>query len=201
MKKTTEKSPSPRKKAVAVKNENQITAAELPRIVLTGFMGAGKTTLGQLLAESLEAIFIDLDEYFEVSENRTIPQLMATLGEETFREIEAEKLREVLTVKKTKIIALGGGTFTIAENRAMLKHDGSFVVWLDAPFELCWRRIKAEKKERPLAQTKKEARTLYETRREIYAAADFTLEISGGKKPAAQISEILAKVSSQSKAQ
>jgi shikimate kinase len=155
-----------------------------PRIVLIGFMGAGKTSIAGALAQKLDCEWVDSDEYIEVSENRTVSQIFENLGESVFREIETAALGELLSNQTMRIIALGGGAWTIEENRKIIKENNFVSVWLDAPFDLCWERIKKSGANRPLATKKAAARKLYNERQPIYAQADLRIEIE--KKDSAE---------------
>lgn len=167
-----------------VNNLNQLQQSQtlLPtRVCLLGFMGAGKTATAQSLAQSIGADWIDLDEFIEARENRRIWQIIENLGEKVFREIETEALREVLKIPENKILALGGGTWTISENRRIIEAAESMTIWLDASFELCWRRISAVPQIRPLALGKTRTRTLFSARRKIYQTATAKVKISEKK--------------------
>lgn len=154
--------------------------SEPPRIIITGFMGAGKSTVARALAARLSCTLIDLDDFITTRAGRTPQQIIDADGEARFRELETAALRTALAETKVQVIALGGGAWTIAENRALVAQHNGFSVWLDAPFELCWRRITGgDGNERPFARDKKKARTLYEERRTLYALA--TLRAAPGE--------------------
>lgn len=154
------------------------------RICLIGFMGAGKTMTAQVLAEELTgADWIDLDEFIEVRENRHIGQMIENLGENAFREIETDALREVIKLEGNMILALGGGTWTIEENREVIEAANYIPVWLDASFELCWKRISEAKENRPLARLKTKTQQLFSSRRKIYQTAKIKVKVSKDKTP------------------
>ena len=148
------------------------------RIVLTGFMGAGKSTVAAALARRLNCRAIDLDEIISQHERQSVPALINGSGEAQFRETETSILRIVLENKTASIIALGGGAWTLARNRALLEEHDCLTVWLDAPFELCWQRIVSAKDERPLARDRQSAHKLYDERRPLYELA--ALRVSAG---------------------
>ena len=131
-------------------------------------MASGKTTIAKALAEKLGCDFVDLDSFIELREGRTIASIIDTEGEARFREIETNALRDVLENNSAKIIALGGGAWTIEENRKLIAEYDCLTIWLDAPFEVCWERISREGDTRPLARDKEKAKKLYETRRKLY---------------------------------
>src|SRR2546427_5884381 len=111
------------------------------RIVILGFMGCGKTTVAKELARQLECDFIDLDSFITKGHGRSAAEIIQHDGEEKFREIETLALRDVLRSRDPRVIALGGGTWTIPENRTLIALHDCATVWLDVPFDLCWQRI------------------------------------------------------------
>jgi shikimate kinase len=117
---------------------SQAAPAALPphlrRLVLTGFMGAGKTTVGRLLAARLGWEFLDLDAYLEGRTGMTVPAIFAEHGEARFRQLESTALASALGRSNT-VLALGGGTPEVLTNRLLLEQTpGTFTVFLDAPF-------------------------------------------------------------------
>ena len=166
-----------------------------PFIIITGFMGAGKTTTARALARKLDCKMIDLDCLVEEREGRTPQVIIDEDGEPRFREIETRALQAALEMKDARIIALGGGTWTIPRNRALIGEHLSLAVWLDASFELCWQRIAKEHSERPLARERERARRLYDERRALYHQARLRIEVSEEKSAdniAAEIEDALA---------
>jgi shikimate kinase len=137
-------------------------------IIITGFMGSGKTTVAQALARILNCRAIDLDQLIAERAGRTPKEIIEQDGEPAFREIETRLLRDTLAEGAARVIALGGGAWTMERNRDLIAKHGGFTVWLDAPFELCWRRIAQSGSERPLAPTEQLARKLYGQRRALY---------------------------------
>ncbi|WP_305794657.1 shikimate kinase, partial [Granulicella sp. L60] len=96
------------------------TLPNLKRLVLTGFMGAGKSTIGHLLAARLHWNFLDLDAHLESRTNATIPQLFELHGEARFRRLESTALASALALSNT-VLALGGGTPEDLTNRLLLE--------------------------------------------------------------------------------
>jgi len=143
------------------------------RIVLTGFMGVGKSTVARFLASLLKCERIDLDTFIEQSEKKTIAEIFKTEGEARYRQIETENLRRILSNGNARIIALGGGAWTIAENRRLIKERNFTTVWLESSFEHCWRNIRLSKRERPLAKNKQHASQLFDERVRFYCLADW----------------------------
>lgn len=147
---------------------------EIRRIVLTGFMGAGKTTVGRLLAERTQWDFLDLDIHIESTSGKSARELFAALGETGFRQLETGSFRSVLQ-RSQAIIAPGGAVIDKRENRDILAEiAGSFVIFLDAPFQvLIDRCLRQEQQEsatyRPLLHKTEIARAWYMERRVLYA--------------------------------
>ena len=143
------------------------------RIILTGFMGVGKSTVARFLAFILKCKKIDLDAVIEESERRTIAEIIQTEGEKHFRQIETANLTRILTNREAHVIALGGGAWTIEENRQLIKQHDFTTVWLESTFEHCWRNISFSKRVRPLAKNKNQARQLFNERQKFYCLADW----------------------------
>ncbi len=164
-------------------------------IAITGFMAAGKTTVGRALAAKLGCEFADLDEVIAAQQKRSISEMIRTAGEDSFRQLETETLAEVLPRTEDFVIALGGGTWARAENRQLLSKQRARVVWLDAPFELCWKRIPTGDNGRPLAPSREVAEKLYRARRPVYELAELRLELPASKGAEACANEIAALLS------
>ena len=148
-------------------------------IVITGFMGCGKSKVARELARRLNVSFVDLDEKIIQREGRSPAQLIVEDGEPAFRAIESNTLREVLQTKTAGVIALGGGAWIEETNRRLINEYSGTSVWLDAPFEVCWARIEASAEDRPLGKTRSQAQQLYERRRPIYQLANTRIEVQG----------------------
>ena len=142
------------------------------RIVILGFMGCGKTTVAKELARQLDCGFVDLDSFITECHTLSPAEIIQQEGEESFREIETLALRDVLQDEQARVIALGGGTWTSPANRTLVALHDCVTVWLDAPFEVCWKRISARQTNRPLAPDRETARARYESRRGDYALAE-----------------------------
>jgi shikimate kinase len=162
------------------------------RVVITGFMGAGKTTVGRALANLLGETFIDLDDAVRELEGRGPRELIDAEGEESFRESETRALRHVLERGEARVVATGGGAWTLARNRSLVAEHGCLSVWLDAPFALCLRRIEDEggRDSRPFARDVERAASLYEERLAAYRQADLRVPVS----PAATTDELAAEI-------
>ena len=124
----------------------------MKRIILIGYMGAGKTTVGKALSKELNIPFYDLDWYIESRRRKTVPQLFAEVGEAGFREIERSMLHEVAEFEDV-IISCGGGTPCFFDNMAYMNQQGQ-VVYLQASPDVLYNHLKMGKTERPLLKNK-----------------------------------------------
>lgn len=158
-------------------------------IALVGFMGAGKTTVGQALAHRLGWHFIDLDRLIESHEGRRIEQIFQESGESFFRRVEHELLRESiadLSIEPT-VLALGGGAFAENANCELLSSLKIPVVFLDAPVDELFRRCEQPDVIRPLRSNLDQFRELYERRKPSYRRAG--LRVNTGNKEIMSIVE------------
>jgi shikimate kinase len=146
-------------------------------IVITGFMGCGKTEVARALAERLDLSMTDLDAEILKQHGRTAAQLIDEEGEPAFRKIETEALRELLENNRASVIALGGGAWITDENRGLVTQHNCISVWLDTPFDVCWQRIASSSEERPLGRTRKEAEQRFRLRQPIYELATVNLPV------------------------
>lgn len=160
-------------------------------IVLCGFMGCGKTTVGKQLAKITSMEYIDIDQYIEQQQNTTISEIFAEHGEGYFRDLEHEASKE-LSSKKGCVIAAGGGTLLFDRNIEALKQNG-IVVLLDVPLDTIKYRLRNDKK-RPLLQRPdkdKVMEEMYNARLPLYKkASDYVINASKG--PLAVAEEIKA---------
>ena len=122
------------------------------RIILIGYMGAGKTTIGKALSKELGATFYDLDWYIESRMRKSVSQIFAEKGEEGFRKIEYNMLHEVAEFEDV-IISCGGGTPCFFDNMDYLNQQGD-VVYLKASPETLYKHLLMAKIERPLLKGK-----------------------------------------------
>ncbi|MGI9117620.1 MAG: shikimate kinase, partial [Gaiellales bacterium] len=139
--------------------------------VLVGFMGAGKSTVGPLLAELRGTRFIDVDREIERRTSRSIPDLFAE-GEDVFRALEAEVIAELVEAGEHGVIAPGGGALTQATTRALLRQRAR-VLFLDAPPAALWERVEADGGvgTRPLAVSFHRFEDLHSQRQSLYLTA------------------------------
>src|ERR1051325_6080610 len=98
-------------------------------IFLVGFMGAGKTTVGEALAARLNLPLVDLDGLIEKRAGKAVPEIFAEFGEADFRSLETETLRQCVGLNRA-VVAVGGGAFTLEVNRRIIRGAGRSV-WLD----------------------------------------------------------------------
>jgi shikimate kinase len=140
----------------------------LQRLILTGFMGAGKSTVGRALAERLGWAFLDLDAHLEHRTGMTVPQIFAEHGEARFRRLESTALASALSHRNT-VIALGGGTPEALTNRLHLEQTpGTFTIFLDAPFPTLFDRCVLQDLSRPVLSDPEAAQARFASRHPIY---------------------------------
>ncbi len=133
--------------------------AEKPRnVVLVGFMGAGKSSVGRRVADSLGLYFVDTDDLIVDRAGKPIPQIFADDGEEAFRDLETAVLEACADEDDGKVFSTGGGIVLRERNRDLLGRLG-FVVWLRASEAGIWERVK-NNRERPLLQTENPRETI-----------------------------------------
>lgn len=162
---------------------NPLERATVPlrfkRLVLTGFMGAGKSTVGRLLAARTGFTFLDLDTHLERRAGATIPQLFERHGEARFRRLESIALASALAASNT-VLALGGGTPEEITNRLLLEQTpGTFIIFLDAPFPTLFDRCMLQDIARPVLQDPSAAELRFARRRPLYSRlAQLTLDTS-----------------------
>ncbi len=142
-------------------------------IVLCGFMGAGKTVVGNELSRITGRKFVDTDEMIEQQTGVSVPSIFAAHGEEYFRDLEFEACKRAARLKNS-VVSTGGGAMTFQRNVDAIK-KGSKVVFLDASFDVICERV-GDGASRPLFKNRENAKKLYDERREKYlAAADYVV--------------------------
>ncbi|MFP2994297.1 shikimate kinase [Spongiivirga sp. MCCC 1A20706] len=120
------------------------------KIILIGYMGSGKSTIGKLLAEELRHPYIDLDTYIEKQENQTISSIFENRGEIYFRKQEHFYLKHLLESKDNMILSLGGGTPCFAGNMDIIKNSNATSIYLKLSIPNLVERLFNERNERPL---------------------------------------------------
>lgn len=142
-------------------------------------MGAGKTSVGQAIAQRLDWEFIDLDDHIQFRAQRTIAAIFHDSGEPEFRRLELEVLRELLLVSHSScIIAVGGGTYIQEPVRDLLAAAHFPTVFLDAPADELWLRCSRQDRDRPLARDRERFSSLYQSRYPHYLRASLRVETS-----------------------
>jgi len=150
--------------------------AELPsRVVLVGFMGAGKSTIGRRLARRLGYRFEDLDRRIETRAGQSVASLFRERGEAAFRVLEHEEARAVSALPGV-VVAAGGGAFAQQATRALLQ-QGALTVWLQCSLEAALNRVRPDGS-RPLAGNREIMRTLLAEREPSYRLADLAVDTS-----------------------
>ena len=150
-------------------------------VVLVGFMGAGKSSVGAALGRRLGWPFEDLDERIQAREQRSIEQIFRLSGEAAFRQLEHAALSSLIAElgASAKVVAVGGGAFAQENNAALLEAAGFPTIFLDAPVEELFRRCRQQQVDRPLRGDLDEFRRLYEARRPCYLKAGLRIDTAG----------------------
>lgn len=167
----------------ALRGDEIMEKHELPlkekSIVFIGFMGVGKTTIGQLVAKKLYRDFIDSDEEIEKEFGMPTTKIFETFGERTFREREQSLIIE-LSQQPLKVISLGGGAF-LNENIRKACLDNCFVLFLDLSFEKWKERMGMLIDSRPVLQNKsiEQIEELYNSRQSAYAHHHSKIKMDG----------------------
>jgi shikimate kinase len=165
----------------------------MKNIILTGFMGTGKTAVGKELSRLLNMKLIDVDSEIEKSEKMTINEIFTHFGEARFREIETEMVKKI-SQSKNVIISTGGGVVLKQENIDILKKNG-VIFWLTASPETILNRTGNSNK-RPLLQTENpltRIKELLSFRKPFYEKADIMIDTEG-KSPLQIAEEIIQRV-------
>ena len=158
-------------------------------IYLLGFMGSGKSTVGNLLARALGWPLIDLDTVIEAGQGLSIREIFENSGEPFFRQVEHAALAAASQAEPA-VIALGGGTFAQPPTWSLIREAGGTTVWLDCPPELL--RARCEGMEhRPLFRDEQAFTQLFAERLPYYRLADFRISTEG-RKPEEVVEQILS---------
>jgi shikimate kinase len=179
--------------ALAMESTETPGAFETPwkRVVLVGFMGSGKTTVGRLLAARLGWTFVDLDDEVEAATGTKVAELFRTKGEEEFRRLEAEAGAAALA--RDRIVIAPGGGWSLAPGRLDALPEGSLTVWLKVTPETAVSRATRHGRVRPLLlgpDPLGRAKTLLAERESVYARA--TLQIDAERGSATSVAQAIA---------
>lgn len=164
------------------------------RVFVTGFMGAGKTTVGRLLAARLDLPFVDLDAEIERQAGRSAAGIFAAGGEREFRQLESRALERAIAGPEA-VIATGGGTVVAAANLEAMRSAG-VVVWLDPPFDVLMSRLAASGGERPLLGGRTQTLALFHRRLDAYRRAHHRIDVGAGEaaeRVAARVAAVVGK--------
>lgn len=147
-------------------------------VILVGFMGAGKSSVGRILARRLGRCFVETDEMIAGRQGRSIPEIFATEGEAYFRGLEEEMLG-LLRLKRGQVIATGGGLPCRAGRMEALRALGT-VVWLAGDFDVLYERARRAG-ERPMlaSRSRSQAAALFRAREPFYGRAHLTVDTAG----------------------
>jgi shikimate kinase len=165
-------------------------------LIFVGLMGAGKSAIGKLVAQTLSVPFIDTDAEIEKVSRMTISELFAAYGEAEFRALETRVIERLLK-RGPQVVSTGGGAFINENTRQQIK-QGGLSIWLKADLETLWDRV-SRRDHRPLLKTENPKQTLenlMNQRYPIYAEADLTVHSINIRKEA-MASEVLKAVVQQ----
>lgn len=155
-------------------------------LVIVGFMGIGKSTLGSKLSSQLSLSFVDTDKEIEKIENLSIRKIFSTYGEQYFREKEEEYILKLLANNKGNLlISLGGGSFINKNIRHSIKNKNVISLWLNVDVEVIFNRLKRYNEKRPLTKefnTLDKIQVLLNRRSFFYKEADIELKVNNLSK-------------------
>jgi shikimate kinase len=150
----------------------------IARVVLVGFMGAGKSTVGALLARELQWRFLDADHVLEDRAGKSIAEIFAQEGENFFRALEAEVIKDLIK-EHFMVLALGGGAVeNLATRQAVLQSPDTCIVFLQAPLEIMIARCEHQSGAalRPVLHDREHLRSRFESRLPHYQNAHLVIE-------------------------
>lgn len=161
----------------------------MKNIILCGFMGCGKTTVGKAIAQALHIAFIDMDAYIEHKTGLSVADLFSQYGEDYFRRLEADAAAE-LSRRDNLVLSTGGGTVLNPDNAAALK-SGGVIVYLEVPVEIIMRRLAGDTTRPLLNRPDKDAAllVLYRARTPAYRAVSDVTVANDTNLPASEIAD------------
>lgn len=164
----------------------------MQNVILIGFMGSGKSTIGKLLAQQLKLNWIDMDIEIEKAEGTTIKEIFEQKGEEYFRQLETDHLKKFIN-KENKVISTGGGVVLKEENRSLLKEIGT-VIFLHADCEQIIENLKDDNKRPLLSEDNIEEKVikLLDQREANYLSASNIIIQTTGKNIESVVDEIIS---------
>jgi shikimate kinase len=163
----------------------------MSNIFLVGFMGAGKTSVGQALAKRLSYQFLDLDECLSTRFGMSISEVFRDHGEDVFREAEAEEMHRAADLDRC-VVATGGGAFCSETNRLVIAGSGGVSVFLDVPWEVLRSRLRGATSDRPMFGDTASARGLFDRRLPHYRQATLTVPVTEEENPEETATRIVA---------
>lgn len=168
----------------------------MPPIIVTGFMGSGKTEVAHRIARHLKRKAIDLDSVITELDGKSPARLIVEDGEHFFRTRETSALKTIFETEPSAVVALGGGAWIQQDNRDLAKQFQAISVWLDVPFEICWQRIMESQEDRPLGRSKERTERLYEQRLPIYKLAQLHFAYKNDETPEQLSERVVAQLGS-----
>lgn len=157
-------------------------------IFLCGFMGCGKTTVGQLAAKKMGCAFYDTDELIVENQGMSIPEIFEQKGEPYFRQVEADIVKSMCG--KSAVISCGGGAMINSDTAKSVADAGEKIVFLDVDFDTCYERISGDGN-RPIVvnNTKEQLKAIFDIRHAIYLK-NSTIQINANGSPVETAEEV-----------
>jgi shikimate kinase len=163
-------------------------------IIIVGITGVGKTTIGKLMAETLNKEFIDLDKSIELRCGVDIPTIFEIEGEDGFRERETAELKEIMATQHNFVLSVGGGCVIKEINRKLISTSGNIVVQFHADIPTLVERLSKSMSKRPLIKNTditSKVTALYEARKEFYADVRHLSFDTSGMRPSQVVEDVI----------
>lgn len=169
----------------------------MSKIILSGYMASGKTTIARLLASAMGVKYYDLDDIIEKTEGKTITEIFSEKGEIYFRRLEHECLKLILETDNSFVLSLGGGTPCYFNNHEILKREDVLSVYLNVSVNVLTERLYLEKSKRPLLQNLTEGELYEFVAKHLFDRSYFynqskKVVITEGKTPEDIVNEIIS---------